>query len=84
MLREKRTLPKKNTHDEEEDPIPYLENIEKDIIAPSFLSEYAKLESIELIQGAMINEKSHYESFEQLMCIVEGTLEMILVPHIYR
>ena len=32
----------------------------------------------------MINEKAHYEIFEQLMCAVEGTLEIILVPHVYR
>lgn len=36
------------------------------------------------MQGAQINEKAHYETYEQFMCVVEGTLEIILVPHIYH
>ena len=36
------------------------------------------------MQGAVINEKPHYEVFEQLLCALEGTVEIILVPHVYR
>ena len=39
----------------------YLESIRKDLVEPEFYSNFAKLETIELIQGAMIKEKPHYE-----------------------
>lgn len=38
-----------------------LESIRKDLVVPEFYDNFAKLETIELMQGAEINEKPHYE-----------------------
>jgi len=61
-----------------------LESIRKDLVVPEFYDNFAKLETIELMQGAEINEKPHYEKQEQFMCSIEGQMSIILVPHVFR
>lgn len=51
---------------------------------PEFYANFAKLETIELIQGAQIREKPHYETSEQFMCLIDGTMDIILIPHVFR
>jgi hypothetical protein len=41
-----------------------LDSIRKDITVPEFYDMFAKLETIELMQGAEILEKPHYEKQE--------------------
>ena len=38
-----------------------LDTIIQDLVEPEFYANFAKLEAIELMQGAKINEKPHYE-----------------------
>ena len=49
-----------------------LDSIRKDIQVPEFYDNFARLQTIELIQGAEILEKPHYEKQEQFMCSIEG------------
>ena len=41
-----------------------LDSIRKDLAVPEFYDNFARLETIELMQGAEINEKPHYEKSE--------------------
>ena len=61
-----------------------LDTIIQDLVEPEFYANFAKLEAIELMQGAKINEKPHYEKQEQFICLIEGTMSTILVPHVFR
>ena len=61
-----------------------LDSIRKDLSEPEFYSNFALLETIELMQGAVIKEKPHYEKSEQFMCLVEGEMSIIMVPHVFR
>ena len=56
VLKESRAVPLKN----QEDIKMELESIRQDVMEPEFYARFAKLETIELIQGAEINEKPHY------------------------
>lgn len=57
VLRESRTI---EQDDKRADPKLYLD-IKDDVVEPEFYANFAKLETIELMQGATINEKPHYE-----------------------
>ena len=61
-----------------------LESIRKDVVEPEFYGNFAKLETIELMQGAILKEKPHYEKSEQYMCLIEGEMSIMLVPHVFR
>lgn len=69
---------------DDEDVVINLQGITKDIFEPEFYAKYAQLERIELMQGAELNNKPHYEATEQFMCLIEGSMSMILVPHVFR
>lgn len=51
---------------------------------PEFYHEVAELEGIELIQGSKFVGKPHYERKEQIMCVVDGKVDIVLVPHVNR
>lgn len=51
---------------------------------PEFYHEVAELEGIELIQGIKFIGKPHYDRKEQIMCLVDGKLDIALVPHVNR
>ncbi len=55
-----------------------------DVLEPELYADFAKLETIELIQGAELNEKPKYDHSEQFMCNVEGQMELKLIPHVFR
>lgn len=69
VMREKKTMDHTNQPQEDSQVLEYLdelvetfnEELQKDIETPDFYQAFAKLEEIELIQGAMLNEKPHYE-----------------------
>ena len=83
VLKESRTV-KVEGATEDDDIKLHLENLQKVVEEPEFYGNFAKLETIELIQGADIYEKPHYESQEQFMCNIEGDMSIILIPHIFR
>ena len=56
----------------------------KEILMPEFYHEVAELEGIELIQGSKFVGKPHYERKEQIMCVVDGKVDIVLVPHVNR
>lgn len=56
----------------------------KEILMPEFYHEVAELEGIELIQGTKFIGKPHYERKEQIMCVVDGKVDIALVPHVNR
>ena len=60
------------------------ENLMKAIQLPEFYHEVSELEDIELIQGAKFIGKPHYEKKEQMMCAIDGSLDVVFVPHVYR
>lgn len=55
-----------------------------DIAFPEFYKEIAELEGIEFMQGSYMIEKPHYERREQLMCIIDGMMDIKMVPHFNR
>jgi hypothetical protein len=63
---------------------PIQEKIMSQIMMPEFYHEVAELEDIELIQGAKFIGKPHYQRKEQIMCAIDGKLDVILVPHVNR
>lgn len=52
---------------------------------PSFMEEIADLDSIVLMQSTGgIHSPPRYDHFEQLLCSVDGLVQVKLVPHVYR
>jgi len=51
---------------------------------PEFYHEVSELEDIELIQGMKFVGKPHYQRKEQMLCAIDGKLEIIFVPHVFR
>lgn len=51
---------------------------------PEFYHEVAELEGIELIQGTKFIGSPHYDRKEQVMCVVDGKVDIVLVPHVNR
>jgi len=60
------------------------EKLLKDIVVPSFYQDVAQMENLVLYQGAHFLDKPHYEKQEQIMCAIDGTLSVVLVPHVNR
>jgi hypothetical protein len=56
----------------------------KEILMPEFYHEVAELEGIELIQGTKFIGSPHYDRKEQVMCVVDGKVDIVLVPHVNR
>jgi len=56
----------------------------QDIIIPDFYKDISELEGFELIQGTYLIEKPHYEKREQLICMIDGEMEIRMVPHFNR
>jgi hypothetical protein len=55
-----------------------------DIILPDFYKDIAELEGITFIQGSYLIEKPHYDRKEQFVCLIDGRMDMRLVPHFNR
>lgn len=56
----------------------------QDVIIPPFYHDISELEGVEIMQGSHFIDKPHYEKKEQIMCLLDGHMDIILVPHIYR
>lgn len=52
---------------------------------PSFMEEIADLDSIVFMQSTGgIHSPPRYDHYEQLLCSVDGLVQVKLVPHVYR
>ena len=60
------------------------DKLRSEIIYPEFYDVIADVRSIDFYQGAHFVTKPHYDRQEQIMCAVDGSLSVMLVPHIYR
>lgn len=61
-----------------------LKKLMDDITMPDFYKDISELEGIDFMQGSYMIEKPHYEKREQLMCLVDGRMDIKLVPHFNR
>ena len=55
-----------------------------DMVLPPYYFDVAELEGFEIMQGSHLMDKPHYEKKEQLLCAIDGFVDVALVPHIYR
>ena len=58
--------------------------LEQDIIYPEFYHEYGEFDHLEFTMGQMFVDNAHYERTDQILCAIDGNLNIALVPHIYR
>ena len=50
----------------------------------AFYKNVSALEGVELMQGSLIIERPHYEKREQLMCLIDGVMDIFIIPHVQR
>ena len=55
-----------------------------DVENPSFFRDINKFEAIEILQGRNFVKIGHYNDREQVLCSIEGTVQIKLIPHVYR
>jgi len=55
-----------------------------DIEVPSFYKDVADVASIGFYHGANFVDKPHYMKEEQIVCAVDGSVSMTLIPHVHR
>ena len=60
------------------------QSIEQDIVYPEFYHEYGEFDSLEFTMGQFFLDNAHYDRTDQIMCAVDGSLKVALVPHVYR
>ena len=58
--------------------------LENYITYPEFYHHIAEFQDIEMTQGQFFVESAHYDDFDQFICIIDGHLDMHVVPHVYR
>ena len=55
-----------------------------DVIIPDFYRDISELEGVDFMQATYMIEKPHYEKREQLLCLVDGMMDLRMVPHFNR
>lgn len=58
--------------------------IERDIIYPEFYHNFAEFDHLEMTMGQFFLDGAHYERTDQILCAVDGLVDLRLVPPIYR
>ena len=58
--------------------------LETDIIYPEFYHEYGEFDSMEVTMGQFFLDNVHYDRTDQILCTVDGSLNVALVPHVFR
>jgi len=61
-----------------------VDKLRGDIRIPGFYDNIADVDSIVLYQGSHFVDKPHYDKEEQIICVVDGAVAMVLVPHVNR
>lgn len=56
----------------------------EDITEPSFYADFADLDKLVLYQGQTFVNPPGYINQEQVLCSLDGYLQVKLIPHIYR
>ena len=58
--------------------------IKSQIQFPDFYHPFSQLNKVELLMGQFVLTKLHYSKNDQFICVIEGSVEMRLVPHVNR
>ena len=61
-----------------------LSKLLNDVVIPDFYKDISELEGVEFMQASYMIEKPHYEKREQLMCLIDGAMDIKMVPHFNR
>jgi hypothetical protein len=56
----------------------------KSITLPEFYTEWSPVVGVQVVQGSFFIDKPHYMRYEQIMCAVEGKMNVALIPHVNR
>ena len=59
-------------------------SLKNDIAQPVFFSEISELTGVDVMQGQVFIEPAHYEKEEQVLCAIDGFIQLKLVPHIFK
>lgn len=54
---------------------------------PEFYEVINDVAEIEIVQGGaieLLNEKPHYDRKEQIFCTIDGSVKILLIPHVFR
>ena len=62
----------------------FRQKLEEDIIYPEFYHEYGEFVSMEFTMSQFYLDNVDYERTDQIMCSIDGSLNIALVPHVYR
>mmetsp|Transcript_5296 Transcript_5296/g.4024 ORF Transcript_5296/g.4024 Transcript_5296/m.4024 type:complete len:84 (-) Transcript_5296:366-617(-) len=55
-----------------------------EIKLPKFMSNIFSLQKAELLQGRLLFSETHYDREEQILCTIDGTVSIKMVPHVAR
>ena len=58
--------------------------ISDDLIYPEFYHHYGEFDSLEVTMGQFWLDNAHYERTDQILCTVDGSVRVALVPPVYR
>jgi len=61
-----------------------LKKLEADFIYPEFYHEYGEFVGMEFTMGQFFLDNVHYDRTDQILCSVDGSLNVALVPHVFR
>ena len=61
-----------------------MHQLESDIVAPEFYHEYGEFENLEVTMGQFFLDNAHYDRTDQILCAVDGSVKVALVPPVYR
>jgi len=62
----------------------FEEKIQDDIIRPAYYDNVGTFEGIEFTQGQLFADSALYKHYDQIFCTLDGTADIVLVPHVYR
>ncbi|CDW72951.1 UNKNOWN [Stylonychia lemnae] len=60
------------------------DKLKDDVENPSFMKDINNFYKVELIQGTQYVQQPKYDKDEQILCQVDGVLQIKLIPHVYR
>ena len=55
-----------------------------DFLYPEFYHEYGEFDSLEFTMGQFWQDNAHYDRKDQILCAVDGSAKVALVPPVYR
>lgn len=58
--------------------------LKQDVENPNFIAAFNRFKQIELMQGLQFVMRPHYQKDEQMLCSIDGVLQVKLIPHVFR